>query len=120
MFPNYFNQLIEVILREWKMLSLLCTVIFLYYHYTSTFKFFEKKNVKYLKPRFLIGNLGQRLLLKISLHDYQKQIYNEFKGHKCGGEFTYASILCNKFHLLTDFEKRRRFSKYVPSYLLTY
>lgn len=79
------SEFINVIGTEWKLILCVTIVLLLYIHYTSTFDFFEKKNINYLKPTILVGNLGPRLLLKTSFHDFQKDVYNKLKGYSFGG-----------------------------------
>lgn len=40
--------------------------------------FFEKQNVKYLKPRFLVGNTGGFYFNKYTATEYSLKIYNAF------------------------------------------
>ncbi|XP_011565458.3 cytochrome P450 9e2 [Plutella xylostella] len=81
------NPLVIFILQEWKLLSLLTIIFMLYFYYTKTFTFFEEKGVKFMKPYILLGNLGPRLMLKVSMHGFQLHIYNHFKGSPYGGIF---------------------------------
>lgn len=62
-------------------------IILIYYNHLNTYNFFKKKGVRYLEPQFLIGNLGPRLMLKTTIHEFNRDIYNKFKGYPYGGIF---------------------------------
>nr|QLI62172.1 cytochrome P450 23 [Streltzoviella insularis] len=81
------EKLLFFILEEWKLILLLTIIFALYSYYTSTFDFFEKKGIKYMKPTIFLGNLGPRLFPKKSYYENQLDIYNYFKGSPCGGMF---------------------------------
>ncbi|XP_045497917.1 cytochrome P450 9e2-like isoform X1 [Colias croceus] len=81
------KNLVKFIIEDWKLLLFLTIIFLLYFYYTSTHDFFEKRGIKFMKPRFLVGNLGGRLLGMKSLHDFQLEIYNYFKGQPYGGIF---------------------------------
>ncbi|VVC89620.1 unnamed protein product [Leptidea sinapis] len=81
------KQLAQFILDDWKLLLCLTILFALYFHYTSTFDFFEKKGIKFMKPTIIVGNIGSRILARTSFHAFQLEIYNNFKGHPYGGIF---------------------------------
>lgn len=52
----------------------------------SNYDYFEKKNIPYDKPVLLFGNIRDRLLQKVCLHDFMQNYYMKYKNnHKiCG------------------------------------
>lgn len=68
-------------------LILVLIVLLVLFYYTSTFKFFEKKGVPFLKPVTFLGNLGPLLRATTSLHEIQLEMYDHFKGNPLGGKF---------------------------------
>lgn len=49
---------------------------------TSTFDYFEKKQVKFNKPHFLVGSRLGMVLGQGTIVDFSMKIYNEFKNEK--------------------------------------
>nr|QZP43573.1 cytochrome P450 monooxygenase CYP354A29 [Ephestia elutella] len=87
---EYFSgskKLLQFIVEDWKLLLFLSFIFGIYFYYTSTFDFFEKKGVKYMKPTIFVGNMGKRIASKVSFHSFQLEIYNYFKGNPFGGFF---------------------------------
>ncbi|KAK7870555.1 hypothetical protein R5R35_009070 [Gryllus longicercus] len=62
-------------------------VALLYWHLTRTFSYWHKKGVYYLPPTVFFGNLKERILFRISFHEFQLNLYNKFQGHKVAGFF---------------------------------
>lgn len=87
---EYFSgskKLLLFILEDWKLLLFFTIIFSLYFYYTSTFDFFEKKGIPFMKPVILLGNLGPRMKATTSFHEFQLEIYNHFKGSPYGGVF---------------------------------
>ncbi|CAB3261456.1 unnamed protein product [Arctia plantaginis] len=87
---EYFSgskKLLAFVVEDWKLLLILTILFGLYFYYTSTFDFFEKKGIPYKKPVILLGNLGPRLNGTKSFHEFQLDAYNYFKGSPYGGLF---------------------------------
>nr|ASX93992.1 cytochrome P450 CYP354A13 [Zygaena filipendulae] len=82
-----YKDIVHTLIKEWRLFTFFVCVIILYIYYTSTFDFFSKKGIKYMKPTIFVGNLGPRLKAAISIHEFQVQIYEYFKGDLCGGIF---------------------------------
>lgn len=85
---EYFSgskKLIEFVLQDWKIIFFLTILFGLYFYYTSTFDFFERKGIPYKKPVIILGNLGPRLSGTKSFHEFQLEAYNYFKGSPYGG-----------------------------------
>ena len=93
---EYFSgskKLLLFILEDWKLLLFLTILFALYFYYTSTFDFFEKKGIPFKKPVILLGNLGPRLKGTQSFHEFQLEAYNNFKGNRYGGEFELGDLI---------------------------
>ncbi|XP_075977540.1 cytochrome P450 9e2-like [Anticarsia gemmatalis] len=87
---EYFSgskKLLAFIVEDWKLLLFLTIIFALYFYYTKTFDFFEKKGIYFMKPVILFGNLGPRLRGTKSFHEFQLDAYKFFKGHRYGGLF---------------------------------
>lgn len=87
---EYFSgskKLLLFILEDWKLLLFLTVLFGLYFYYTSTFDFFEKKGIPFKKPVIFLGNLGPRLRGTQSFHEFQLEAYKNFKGNRYGGLF---------------------------------
>nr|ULR85615.1 cytochrome P450 [Spodoptera frugiperda] len=81
------KTLILMMIEDWKMILCLTILCSLYFYYTSTFDFFEKRGIPYRKPVIFVGNLGPRLRGKQSFHEFQLETYKYFKGNRFGGIF---------------------------------
>lgn len=87
---DYFSgsqKLLEFIREDWKLLLFLTIIFVLYFYYTATFDFFERKGIPFKKPVILFGNIGPRIRGTTSLHEFQLETYNYFKGKRFGGVF---------------------------------
>nr|AJN91183.1 cytochrome P450 monooxygenase CYP345A4 [Cnaphalocrocis medinalis] len=87
---EYFSgskKLLSFIINDWKLLLFLTLIFTIYFYFTSTFDYFEKRGIKYKKPIIFFGNLAARFASKRSFHDFQLDLYNYFKGHPVGGTF---------------------------------
>ena len=81
------KKFLSFILEDWKLLLFLITLFALYFYFTSTFDFFEKKGIPFRKPVIFLGTLAPRLRGTQSFHEFQLYVYNEFKGKRYGGKF---------------------------------
>ncbi|XP_050680810.1 cytochrome P450 9e2-like [Leptidea sinapis] len=81
------KQLAQFVFGDWKLLLCVPILFALYLHYSSNFDFFKKKGIKFMKPKLIVGNIGDFMLARTSYHDFQLEIYNNFKGHPYGGIF---------------------------------
>lgn len=80
------KKILSFVAEDWKLLLFLTILFALYFYYTSTFDFFEKKKVPYQKPTIFLGTLGPRFTGKTSFHDFQLDIYRYFQGKPYGGK----------------------------------
>lgn len=61
--------------------------LYLYWSFKKTYSFFEQNGIPYLKPSFPFGNMSQIFLLRTSLAEIYRDIYNKLEPHKFGGIF---------------------------------
>ncbi|KAG8293454.1 hypothetical protein J6590_016413 [Homalodisca vitripennis] len=59
----------------------------LYFYLTSTFNYWKKKGVPYVKPTIIFGNLKEQFFLQRHLFYVIQDIYNNFNGARFGGYF---------------------------------
>lgn len=86
---DYFNgsyQFLQFLGEEWKLLLIFSLIFFLYFHYTNTFDYFEKRGIKYMKPTIFFGNILDRVTGKKSFTIFQLDTYKYFKGQPFGGK----------------------------------
>ncbi|XP_024216018.2 cytochrome P450 6a9 [Halyomorpha halys] len=83
-----------LVANDWKIdalivISTLC--ILLFYKIKSIYLYFEKKNIKYVKPKFLLGSEPDGVLFKIHITKSWDRIYKQLENEKYGG--FYQAIL---------------------------
>lgn len=64
-----------------ELLLLVAFSVFSYAFYkwaTLNDDYFEKRNIKHLKPKFLIGNTGEQYVKKATFYSFTEKLYNEF------------------------------------------
>lgn len=86
------EYILQMISSNWVLIALVLTLLFLYNHYTSTYDHFRNMGVPFLKPTIILGNIGPRLMLKISFHDFNIQVYRYFAGLPYGGKWHFIFI----------------------------
>lgn len=65
---------------------LVSTVLLLLYLYcTNTFGYWAMMGIHYLEPTIIFGNIKDRILFRISFHEFQRKLYREFEGHEYAG-----------------------------------
>lgn len=121
------NYLLNIFLKDWKVVLFLTILFGVYFYYTSTFDYFKKKNIPFMKPAIFLGNLGPRIKGETSFHKFQLNVYNEFKGYRYGGTFEGRRPLLNiidpdliKAIMIRDFDHftdRRTLNSNEPGYL---
>jgi cytochrome P450 family 9 len=68
----------------------LIVCLYIAYRYiTRNNDYFSRRNVPYIKPTFLFGNIGPVFMRKISMLDHANKLYNELDGHKVAGMFQF-------------------------------
>lgn len=81
-------MLIKTIMNAFELLcGLAAFLLLLYYYFTSTYDFWQKRGVKGPKPTLLTGNLGPILRGKQSFSEHSQKLYNEFESEKLIGIF---------------------------------
>jgi hypothetical protein len=58
----------------------------LYWYCTKTFNYWKEKGIHYKEPILFFGNIKDRVLLRTSFHEFQRDLYRRFDGHKYAGE----------------------------------
>lgn len=94
------NRFISLLSDNFKLLSVITILIFIYYYYTNKFEYFKKRNVKYIKPIIFFGsNVSGIFSLKSQL-EVMRDFYNDLKGHRFGGNnfviYIYFTSKCKK------------------------
>ncbi|CAD7083926.1 unnamed protein product [Hermetia illucens] len=80
------RTVLSVLWPKWALF--LCILLFVAYKWlTSTYDFFEKKNVKHEKPKLFFGNYRGLILRQESLFDLVKRFYLKFKDYKYYGTY---------------------------------
>uniref|UniRef100_A0AAT9UUR2 Cytochrome P450 6PZ12 n=1 Tax=Maconellicoccus hirsutus TaxID=177089 RepID=A0AAT9UUR2_MACHI len=70
------------------LLLILSLFLYLYWSFKKAHMFFENLNVPYLKPNLIFGNMTDVMLLRKSLAEVYRDIYNKLEPHRFGGVFT--------------------------------
>lgn len=65
------------------------TIVFLsivvYLYYRNIYSFWRKMGVFHIEPAFFFGNAKDRVLFKKSFHEFHRDMYFKFKGHRYAG-----------------------------------
>jgi len=61
----------------------LFTAVYLYYR--NIYSYWKKLGVYHLEPTFFFGNAKERVLFKKSFHEFHRDMYFKFKGHRYAG-----------------------------------
>uniref|UniRef100_A0A1B6CG14 Cytochrome P450 n=1 Tax=Clastoptera arizonana TaxID=38151 RepID=A0A1B6CG14_9HEMI len=80
-------ELLEYVINSflsWYIILLAFSAL-IYWYLTKTFNHWKSRNVCYIEPVILFGNLKDRVLFRQSFHEFQLFIYNQFKGNKIAG-----------------------------------
>lgn len=106
--------------------------VVIYWHLTRTFSHWKNKGVFYLTPQILFGNLKERMLFRISFHEFQRNLYNKCEGHRVAGIYEgrrpslmirdpqlIRDVMVGNFDFFTDRPSHRaRSKKYIEKMLL--
>lgn len=60
-------------------------LIAVYYYYKNTYSYWKKLGVFHIEPEFFFGNAKDRVLFRKSFHEFHRDMYFKFKGHKYAG-----------------------------------
>ena len=86
--------ILESTLREWTTIGLVL-VSCVYWYYRNVFNFWKKRGVKYVKPEIPFGNSKDLALMRVSLTEFFKGLYDAFPGERYMGiyEFNKPTLL---------------------------
>lgn len=65
--------------------AIICLFIAVYLYYKNVYSYWEKMGVFHIKPVFFFGNAKDRVLFRKSFHEFHREIYFKFKGHRYAG-----------------------------------
>ncbi|XP_069694161.1 cytochrome P450 9e2-like [Periplaneta americana] len=77
------------VISTWILISL--AVLVLYLVGTVNHDFYKKRNIPYIKPLPFLGNISPLLFRQMSACDFVLHLYNELRGHRYGGFFTFSN-----------------------------
>nr|CAD7575657.1 unnamed protein product [Timema californicum] len=69
-------------------LSATAVVVFLYWYLTSTFSYWEKRGVPFVKPLPVFGNVADHIFLRNTSSESYAKIYKKLEGHQFGGFYS--------------------------------
>nr|CAD7194525.1 unnamed protein product [Timema douglasi] len=69
-------------------LSATAVVVFLYWYLTSTFSYWEKRSVPFVKPLPVFGNVADYIFLRNTSPESYAKIYKKLEGHQFGGFYS--------------------------------
>lgn len=97
-FKCYFNYVyfnicfripLKMISKETIFVYTTCAIVVLftavYLYYRNIYSYWKKLGVYHLEPTFFFGNAKERVLFKKSFHEFHRDMYFKFKGHRYAG-----------------------------------
>lgn len=83
-------------------IALIGAVLFLINKYF--YSYWSSRNVEFLEPKFLVGNLGSMVTLRKSSTDFMREIYEKFKNHRYIGVYFFyrPALVVNDPELIQD------------------
>ena len=63
-------------------------LLYIYWSIKKAHKFFENRNIPYIKPNFVFGNMMDAILLRKPLAQVYLDLYKDLAPHAFGGVFT--------------------------------
>ncbi|XP_076666516.1 putative cytochrome P450 6a14 isoform X1 [Andrena cerasifolii] len=75
-----------------------------YYYYTSTFHFWKNRGIPAPQPSIIFGNAKKTILMKLSMSEYLKEVYDEYKNEPVVGLYFRATpvLVVNDLDLIKD------------------
>ncbi|CAH1395671.1 unnamed protein product [Nezara viridula] len=83
-----------LVTNDWRidvLIAIFTLCILIYYKIKSIYSYFEKRNIKYIKGKFLLGSDPDVVLLKVHVTESWEKIYKKLENEKYGG--FYQAIL---------------------------
>lgn len=75
-----------------------------YYYYISTFHFWKNRGIPAPRPSIIFGNVKNTMLLKLSMSEYLKEVYDEYKHEPMFGLYLRSTplLVVNDLDLIKD------------------
>lgn len=70
-------------------LIVVSVLLYVYWLFKKTYTFFDRNGIPYLKPTWLLGNMGDALMLKKPLAVVHLELYRKLEPYKFAGLFTF-------------------------------
>ncbi|XP_041979466.1 cytochrome P450 9e2-like [Aricia agestis] len=84
---------ISFVIENWLTFGLLTIFLIFYINHITKINHFKNRDIKYIEPNILVGNLWPRLSCKKSYFETQLDIYNHFKGERYAGYFEGSKLV---------------------------
>ncbi|XP_069672099.1 probable cytochrome P450 6a14 [Periplaneta americana] len=67
-----------------------CTLTALYFYFKNSWTYWKKRNVPYVEPTFPFGNFRDVMLIRKSMGEVCKNLYDQLDGEKYGGTYLFT------------------------------
>lgn len=74
-------------LLMWVSSTAIILFIAVYLYYKNIYTYWKKMGVFHIEPVFFFGNAKERVLFKKSFHEFHRELYFKFKGHRYAGKY---------------------------------
>ncbi|XP_050439348.1 cytochrome P450 6k1-like [Adelges cooleyi] len=104
----------------------------IYLYYKNIYNYWKKIGVYHIEPEFFFGNAKERVMFKKSFHEFHRDMYFKFKGHRYAGYYLgrraslvvidpeiIKCVMIKDFNHFTDRQTARfRTSEYITQMLI--